>query len=163
MNNRFIIKLALVASIYVVLTIWNPLSYSEIQFRISEILVLLCFFRKEYIYALTIGCLIANFFSPLGIIDVFLGTLATFVSCLFIIMSKNLFVASLFPVAFNGLIVGLELYFVLDLPLLATIISVAVGEFAVVSIIGVILFRRLSQNQGFLAFIEIKDQFEKDI
>ncbi|HPN60864.1 MAG TPA: QueT transporter family protein, partial [Bacilli bacterium] len=78
MQVRFFIKMALVASIYVVLTIWNPFSYTEIQFRISEVLVLLCFYRKDYIYALTIACIIANFFSPLGIIDVVLGSLATF-------------------------------------------------------------------------------------
>ncbi|MGD9604877.1 MAG: QueT transporter family protein [Bacilli bacterium] len=163
MNVKFLIKMALVASIYVVLTIWNPLSYSEIQFRISEVLVLLCFFRKEYIYALTIGCIIANIFSPLGIIDIVLGSLATFISCLFIIISRNLFVASLFPVIFNALIVGFELNFVLHLPLITTIISVALGEFAVVSVIGVLLFRKLGQNKGFLELIEAKERVEKDI
>ncbi|MGD9886633.1 MAG: QueT transporter family protein [Bacilli bacterium] len=163
MKVKSIIKMALVASIYVVLTIWNPLSYSEIQFRISEILVLLCFFRKDYIYPLTIGCLIANFFSPLGIIDVVLGTFATVIACFFIYKSQNLFVASLFPVIFNAIIVGFELMIVLDLPLLASMVSVAVGEFAVVSVVGYLLFRRLSQNGGFMELIEANIQEGKDI
>lgn len=89
------------------------------------------------------------FFSPLGIIDVVLGSLATFLACLLISKSHHLFGASLFPVLINALVVGVELMIVFDLPLLATIISVALGEFAVVSVVGVLLFHRLSQNPGF--------------
>jgi uncharacterized membrane protein len=74
-----------------------------------------------------------------------------------------LFVASLYPVIFNAIIVGLELHFVLELPLLASMISVAIGEFAVVSVLGVILFRRLSQNSGFMELIAATDAYEKDI
>ena len=57
-----IVRLAIIAGLYVALT-WAtlPLSYGLIQFRVSEILLLLCFYRKDYIYSLVLGCFIANF------------------------------------------------------------------------------------------------------
>jgi uncharacterized membrane protein len=163
LNVKTITKLAFVASIYVVTTVWNPFSYDAIQFRISEILILLCFYRKEYVYALTLGCFIANIFSPLGVYDMIFGTLATVLSCFFIVRCKNLFVASLIPVIFNAIIVGLELHYLIKLDLVASMVSVALGEFAVVSIFGVLVFQRLSRNVNFMKLIEANQNCEKDI
>ena len=88
---------ALIATVYVVITVLvTPLSYGPIQLRFSEILVLFCFFNKRYGTGLTLGCLIANLFSPLGFIDVLFGTLATALACLGIMFSKWLILAIVF-------------------------------------------------------------------
>ena len=51
----------LVAASYAVITIvFGVISYGPIQFRISEILMFLPLFGKEYIIGLTMGCFIAN-------------------------------------------------------------------------------------------------------
>ena len=69
---------ALLAAIYVVLTVAiAPFSYGSIQFRISESLSQLVVFSKKYWFPITLGVAIANIFSPLGIVDVFFGTLGT--------------------------------------------------------------------------------------
>ena len=69
---------ALIAAIYVVLTLAiAPFSYGAIQFRISESLSQLVVFSKKYWFPITLGVAIANIFSPLGIVDVFFGTLGT--------------------------------------------------------------------------------------
>ena len=63
--------IAIVAAIYVVLTITPPLnaiSYGAYQFRISEMMNFLAFYNPKYIIGVTIGCMIANFFS-FGVID----------------------------------------------------------------------------------------------
>ena len=52
MNKKiqFVVSQAIIASLYVVLTvIVTPFSYMAIQLRISEIMVLLCFYKKDYI------------------------------------------------------------------------------------------------------------------
>ncbi|HOF43397.1 MAG TPA: QueT transporter family protein, partial [Bacilli bacterium] len=49
---KVIVRNALIASLYVVLTVINPFSFESIQFRISEILILLVFFRKDYFLGL---------------------------------------------------------------------------------------------------------------
>lgn len=165
MNKRSrihqIIRLAIITALYVTLTIvLSFMSYGNIQFRIAEILILLCFFKKDYGIALILGCAIANFFSPLGIIDVIFGTLATAISVLFVMKSKNLMIASLFPVIFNGIIVGLELYYVLSFPLLLSMASVAIGEAVVVMVLGNLIFFKLKKNANFLELIEANQNCE---
>ena len=68
-------RTAIIAAIYAVVTIAiAPFSYGNIQFRISEILVLLAVFDPLYIGGLTLGCLIANILGPNGPMDVIFGT-----------------------------------------------------------------------------------------
>jgi len=155
-NLHDITRIALVASLYIALTWINPYSYGEIQFRISEVLVLLCFYRKDYSYSLIIGCLIANVFSPVGILDIVFGTLATAISVLLISYSKRLFIATLYPVIFNGIIVGALIYYATSspVPIWALMGYVAIGEFVVVSVVGYILFKILVKNKLFLEIIE---------
>ncbi len=160
MTLRTITDNALVAATYVALTLLtSSFAYLGVQFRIAEILILLCFFRKDFIYGLCLGTLVANALGPLGIYDVLFGTLATFVSAFLVSRMKNLIVASLFPVVLNGLVVGAELYFLLGLPFWLNAGLVAVGEFAVVSLVGVGLFSILRRNRKFLEAIRAEQNF----
>lgn len=152
--NR-LIKIALVAAIYAALTIGlAPISYGPIQFRLSEVLVLLAFIDPLYVPGLVLGCVIANLTSPFGIMDVFIGSFATFAAVYMITKSKNLFIASLCP-AINGIFIGAELYFLTNAPLIATILYVALGELAVVTLIGYPLFKVLTNNNKLVSFLRL--------
>ena len=62
MKIKDITRLAIVATIYVVFTlIIHPLSFDtfNLDFRDISITLLL---RKDYVYSLVVGCLIANMF-----------------------------------------------------------------------------------------------------
>lgn len=147
-KNKYlwISRIAIVSALYVVLTLISyPLSYNMIQFRISEILMLLVFFNKKYSISMIIGCLIANFFS-FNIVDCIFGTLATALACGAIILIKKLWIASLMPALFNGVIIGLELHYFLKEPLILSMVWVAFGELVVVTIVGLIIFYPLSKN-----------------
>ena len=147
-------RIAIVSSLYVALTlVFGFMSYGNIQFRVAEILILLCFFRKDYSIALILGCAISNIFSPLGIVDVIFGTVATVLSAICVMYSKRIFVSAIYPVIFNGLIVGLELYYVLSLPFVYSAISVMIGE-AVVLFIGALVFNKLRRNKAIMEIIE---------
>lgn len=153
-NLKRMSRLAIVASLYIALTVvFSLLSYGNIQFRLAEILIFLCFFRKDYGVSLVLGCLIANIFSPLGIIDVAFGTIATILSVVCVMFCKKLWFAIFPPVIFNGIIVGIELNLVLELPLILSMISVIIGE-AVVLVIGCFVFSKLRKNNKFLELIE---------
>ena len=139
-------RTAIIAAIYAVVTVAiAPLSYMGVQFRISEILVLLAVFDPLYIGGLTLGCLIANLLGPL---DVILGTLATFISVYAIYLTgkivKNyrakLLIASIWPTLFNGLIIGWMLNMLYGFPLVLSMGQVALGELVVITCIGVPLF-----------------------
>lgn len=150
-----IIKPALIAAIYVVLTlILAPISFGPIQFRISEMLVLLAFINPIYILGLTLGCLLSNIFGGYGIMDIVFGTLATFLSVTAISLTSKyiksytigLIIASLWPTIFNSIIVGWMLSVVMNIPLVLTAFQVGVGEFVVVTILGVPIFKLITEK-----------------
>ena len=150
-----LVKTALIAAIYAVLTIiLAPISYGPVQFRLSEILVLLAFIDPIYIIGLTLGCFLANLFGGLGIMDLVFGTIATFLSVSAISLTSkfikhrltSLIISSLWPTIFNGVIIGWMLNYVLQVPLLLTMFQVGIGEFVVVTIIGVPVFELISDK-----------------
>ena len=150
---------ARIAAAYVVFTgLISPLSYGSIQFRFSEILVLFCFFNKRYGIGLTLGCLIANIFSPTASLDVIFGTIATALACLCIMFSKDLIVAITFPVIFNGFIIAWELTF-FEMPYWMSVLTISLGELAVM-IGGCIIFMILKRNKTFFRVIRANQNLE---
>ena len=93
-----LVRIAVTAAMYIAVTLAiAPLSFGAVQFRLSEILTLLCFYKKDYCYALILGCAISNLFSPLGMLDMIFGVMSTIFSVVGIRYCKNLWTASLFP------------------------------------------------------------------
>ena len=168
MNMKFDVKklaiMGVVAAIYVVLTLMlGSLAYMGVQFRISEALMLLCFYKKEYCYALSVGCFISNMFSPMAI-DMLIGTAATVIAAVVMYLigksakERNrlffMILASLAPVIANGIIVGIELYVLYGgIPLGLYMVQVAIGELVCVTLLGVILFSLLEKNKMFMKII----------
>ena len=163
MNNnnktRKLVVSALIAAIYAALTLGlAPISYGPIQARLSEVMVLLAFIDPFYIWGLTLGCFIANGLGPDAAYNIVFGVPATFISVVCVAYTgkffKNtkwgIYVASLWPVLFNGVIIGYMLYKMLGIPLVLTMLQVGVGEFVAVSIVGIIVYK--------LVFVKLKDK-----
>lgn len=152
-----IVYAAIIAAIYAALTLMlAPISYGPVQFRLSEVMVLLAIFDPLYIIGLTLGCFLANIFGS-GVIDAIFGTLATFISVVLIYFTgklkikelPKLFIASLWPVIVNGLIIGWMIsHFFTEGAESMWVLGgqVAIGEFGVVSIIGVLVFYKLGDK-----------------
>lgn len=153
MNNKKVQLLvinAMIAAIYAVLTILiSPIAYGAIQMRLTEIIVLLACFNKKFIPGLTIGCLLANLASPMGMYDICFGTLATLIACIGMYMAKNLFIGAFIGGIVNGLLVGLELYLALSLPFMINAFYVFAGEF-VVLLIGAVIFKVIERNESLM-------------
>ncbi|MDY0214565.1 MAG: QueT transporter family protein [Bacilli bacterium] len=153
---------ALVAALYYIITILLAgAAFNDIQFRIAEVFIFLVFFRKDFIIGVTLGCLLANFHSPLWPWDPIFGTLATLLSAVFVAYSKNMVMGIIYPTIINALVVGTMLHFVLEAPLLPTIGLVAIGEAAVL-ILGYMLFKLLSNKPAFLNLIMATNKEEED-
>ena len=155
---RKLVRCALVAALYVALCLaLAPFSYGAVQVRVAEALCLLPVFGPEYIVAVTLGCLLANFLGS-TLIDVVFGTLATLLACLCTYALRNVrwkklaIPASIPPVVFNALIVGPEIaYYFSDAPftLAACVINgitVGLGEIVSCMILGVALVRLIESN-----------------
>lgn len=144
----------IVAAIYVALTLLAmPISYGAIQFRISEMLVLLVFFNKKYTWGICLGTALANLGSTLSMWDVLFGTAATLIACVGIMFSKHLLVATIYPVLINAIVIGFEIYMLGgfgDFLMLYCVpaLQVAGGEL-VVLVAGYLLFMLLKQRKDF--------------
>ena len=169
MKAKKIVLYAIIASLYVVLPlVLGSFSFGMIQFRISEILMLLCLIKKEYALPLTLGCFISNLIGfSLGMsilpLDFLFGTLGTLISCLLmyhfrhVLTYKRPLLALLMPSLINGLFVGFELALYESNGLnfwslfLINGLYVALGELVSCFILGLIIY---------LPFIKIINKIE---
>ena len=154
-DTNFLVKSAGVAALYAVLTHLLPVaSYGPIQFRFSEILVLLVFYNKRFIPGLVLGCAIANLFSPMMLFDVVFGTLSSYIAFILMQRAKNLYIASIFPVLLVSVpAIGTWLILASDEVFFVLLMQFMLSEFVMVSIIGVLLFKILEKNEGFMSYI----------
>ncbi|MCI7677481.1 MAG: QueT transporter family protein [Streptococcus orisratti] len=157
---RDFVQVALIAALYIVLTITPPLnaiSYGAYQFRISEMLNFTAFYNRKYIVGLTLGCMISNFYS-FGLVDVLVGGGSTLV---FVTLGVILFDRYKKEYVFNGLFnkaffyfsfffaasmvtVAIELYF-FGSPFWLTWFTTAVGELASL-LIGALIMDKLGKR-----------------
>ncbi len=172
-NIRTIAMNGLIAALYAVLTYLGNiagLSYSFMQFRFSEFLMLLVFFNSHYTLGLTVGCLLANLISSSGIYDITLGTLATFISCILMIIFskkvKSLFLTGLIPCFINAFMVPLIIY----LASLGTSSAfnmtgmvyfvmwgwVLLGELLSINVFGYVIFMGLKHYKNFPKMVDAK-------
>ena len=144
-NTRFLAEAGLIAALYAVTTyfcaLWG-LAYGEVQFRLSEALTILPLFTPAASPGLAIGCLIANLGSPMGLVDIVCGTAATLIAAIAVwavrrVRIKNIpWLAPLFPVLANAIVVGLEISWFMPEGLswagfAAAAVSVGLGELVV--------------------------------
>lgn len=161
MAIKFIARTAVIAALYALLTMFLPLlSYGPLQFRAAESLTLLPILFLEAIPGLTIGCLIANVFSPYGWYDMLFGTLATLIAALltrFIATRKRMFgkhnelmpvFASFPPIFVNALILPLIWYlFAGDVGYFLNMWTIMATQSAVIFILGIPLYYGIKRTK----------------
>ena len=112
---RKIVFAGVVAAFYAALTIMiAPISYGPVQIRLAEALCILPFYYPITALGLFIGCVIANLFSPYGILDIVAGSVASLLSALLTMQLGRIkkdtitikAIACFPPVFFNALIIG---------------------------------------------------------
>ena len=160
MTTKRITLTGLVAALYFVLTVCLPFpAYGEIQFRLSEVLNLLAFINPAFAPGLILGCFAANIFSSVNpVFDCIFGTLSTALTMLYVVkFSKNLLIASLWPVVFCVIIGGMIMFtsgLAWSLFTFASITgSVMAGELAVMILVGYPLFKYLMRNEKLITYL----------
>lgn len=154
---RKIVANALLAAVYFAVTLLcSPFAYGAIQFRISEVLIFLCFFRPDLIWGITLGTVLANIgsISMFGPWDMLFGGLATLVAAIGVAyLSPRLYVAVLWPVAVNAFVIAAELYFISGIDYWYSVLTVGGGELAVLAV-GYVLMLYLIRRKAFMDSIE---------
>ena len=161
-TTRKLAAAAVTGAAYAALTmLLAPISYGAIQCRVSEVLCILPLFA---------GCAIANLLSAAGIFDVVFGSLATLLAALCTAWLGRgrgaqswlrCVLAALMPVVFNFVFVGAVLTWSLTDAVFPHLNAsfwlfggqVALGEVAVLGILGLPLMRLLPRNPKFREII----------
>ena len=160
---RNIVFASMVAAIYAALTLsLSFFSFGVVQYRIAEGLTILPYFASFSIPGLLIGCIVSNIISPLGIMDMVFGSLATLIAAIstyYIGKSKLRFKRILAPlpaVVVNALVIGilLKLLYVKDMPLLVCMLQVAWGELVCCYGIGLPLIYIIEKNPTLRNFLK---------
>ncbi len=155
LNTRSLCISAVIAALYAALTLLlAPISYGNVQCRVSEALTILPVLLPEAIPGLTVGCLIANLIGSGTPWDIVFGTLATLLAAVLGWVTRNKLtgklqlplLSALWPVLCNGVIVGMVLSFTFELPLLLTMLEVAAGE-TVALILGLLFYLGLKKTR----------------
>lgn len=143
-GTQFLAEAAMIGAIYVVLTIlFAPLSYGEVQIRLSEALTILPYFTPAAIPGLFVGCIIANLFGGAIPVDMIFGSIATLIGAVFTYKLRNThrFLSPIPPIAANAVIVPFVLRFGygVNLPIPLMMLTVGIGEVVSCGVFGLIL------------------------
>lgn len=152
-NVLFMTQAAMIAAIYVVLTVvFAPFSFGEIQIRLAEALTILPVFTPAAIPGLFIGCLIGNILGGAILPDIMLGSIATLLGALFTytLRERSKFAAPVPPIAANILIVPFVLRYGygVGLPIPFMMLTVGVGEVLSCGVLGLILYAALNKYKN---------------
>ncbi len=111
-KNNNLIKSALIAAVYTAFSlIFQPLSFGPLQLRVSEAVSVLALYTPSACWGLFIGCVLTNIFSPYGLLDAVVGSLATLVAAALCRMIKNKHLALLPFVLVNAFAVAFVISF----------------------------------------------------
>lgn len=135
-----IVLASLVAAIYAVVTVsLGSLGYSWIQVRISEALTPLPFILGfPAVIGLTLGCTIANWFSPVGLPDLIFGPILTLIGAFLSwrLNFKKKIIACTYPVLVNAFGVSAYISVYYGVPYWVSVATVAVGEIIATVVVG---------------------------
>lgn len=148
LNVRTLALAGIIAALYIALTLlFAPISYGQIQFRVSEALTLLPVVSPASIPGLFIGCFISNIFGG-SVIDAVFGSLASLLAAILTRrFRQSLWLAALMPVVINAVVISLVLWHTSGLHPYISFLTVGAGQAVVCYLLGVPLVK-LIQNRG---------------
>lgn len=152
----FVAQAALIAALYVVLTLLaNSLGLANyaIQLRFSEALTILPFFTPAAIPGLLLGCLISNLLTGAIVWDVVFGSIATLIGAIgTYLLRRCKWLAPLPPIVANTLIVPPVLYFAYRIPgsIPFFMLTVGVGEVLSCGVLGMLLLFVLQRYRKYI-------------
>lgn len=141
-------KMGLIAALYIAITLAiAPVGFGPIQFRLSEMFNYLALLHKRYVIAVTLGVVIVNFFSPLGLIDVVVGGSST----LLVLVISRIATKNIKTLKIKMIVMGIiatasmftiaaQFYFVGDHPFWPTYLTMALGELISMTIGGFVIY-----------------------
>ena len=146
-NNKtlYLTQGAMIAAIYVLLTVlFAPISFSEIQVRISEALTILPLFTPAAVPGLFAGCLLGNILGGAILPDIIFGSLATLIGAIgtYHLRKQKPIFGTLPPIVSNTIIVPFVLRYAygIKLPVPFMMLTVGIGEVLSCGVLGMLVY-----------------------
>ena len=152
-TTRLIAQAAVIAAIYVVLTIvFAPIAFEEIQVRIAEALTILPIYTASAVPGLAVGCLLGNIIGGAPLPDVVFGSLATLIGAAGTRLLRNSkpAIAVIPPIVANMVIIPFVLRYAYEIPLPIPLMMATVGLGEVIScgMLGLLLHKALLPHRS---------------
>ena len=149
-KTLYVSQAAIIAALYVALTIISPNPIGVFQVRFSEALTILPVFMPAAVPGLFIGCVLANLISGAVIWDIVFGSLATLVAAYLTMRfgKKHVLLGVLFPIAANVLVIPPVLIYFYDFTEAWWVIylSIFAGEVVSCGGLGYVLYRVIKKR-----------------
>lgn len=153
----FIVHAAVIAALYVVLTlVANALGLANhaIQIRFSESLTILPLFTPAAIPGLFIGCILSNFITGCMALDIVFGSIATLLGAIgtYALRKHSKWLAPLPPILANTLVVPFVLAYVYkfegSIPYF--MLTVGIGEIISCGVLGLLLHNIMQKYKRYI-------------
>lgn len=142
-KTKYLTLNAVIAALYAVMTLVNPLSFGVIQFRVSTLLLPLSVYISQIRLGLVVGTAIGNLNSSLGIIDIVVGVIVSSIAVYLVPKVKIKIIMPLLYAIDSGVFVALELWYCFKSPIWYNIITVGVSGL-ILYFIGLEIMKKVS-------------------
>lgn len=143
LNTKQLTLNGVIAAVYAVLTLANPLSFGVLQFRVSTLLLPLAIFVPQVRAGLVIGTAIGNLNSSLGMIDVVVGSIVSAIAVYIVPKTKVKWVMPVLYALDSGVLVALELWYCFKTPIWYNILTVGISGVILYSV-GIVIMKQVS-------------------
>ena len=150
MKNRIVRLItlnALFAALYVALTIaLGDLSFGYsglISFRVAELLICVCCFKKDFIPGAILACFLAYLLGGAQVVDIIVGTIQTAITVLILYFVKPKILAVTLGALVCGVIIGIMLVLLGFSTIGYWIILTTFAGELIILLIGFILFKKI--------------------
>ena len=130
----------IIAALYIALTLTSQFSFGVINVRLSDVIPAIGCIDKRYRGGVTIGMVIANLFSPYGLVDVCVAVLICF--CAFFLGGQKVEIRAMILIFATAICVSLELSVIEKIPFLWIFIEMLISE-TLLTILGLTFFRKI--------------------
>jgi len=160
LNAKSLAVMAIFAALYAVgVIVLAPISFGIAQVRVADaMLPLSMIFGFPSAIGLSLGCAVSNVYGGIGVIDIVGGAAANLIACVLAwYIGRNggrirRFAATIVQTVVIGLIVGLYLSPLLNVPVFLSIFGVLVGEIVAINIIGYPVQEAIRRSKIFSKF-----------
>lgn len=147
MTNMTVKKMTLngvIAAVYAVLTLINPLSFGAVQFRVSTLLLPLAVFVPQVRAGLVLGTAIGNLNSSLGIIDIVVGSVVSAIAVYAVPKAKAKAIMPVLYAIDSGVLVALELWYCFKTPIWYNVLTVGISG-VILYTIGLVVMKQVAK------------------